>query len=227
MKTYILSAALAFSFPHMASASTTIGGTDSNNCLPFSCSNLLNLTSYQQIYSATAFSGLININKFSIFARPEFGNTVESATFDISFYTTSKAVNGLSSTGADNLGTLLTNFGIFTLGGITPSQLDFNGPTFTYDPSAGNLLLVVNLVSNQASGFGAAFFSGFDPATSRYIAFGGSPTGFLDTSGLQTRFDFAAAAVPEPANWALMILGFGAIGSMMRRRKPKVTFSYA
>ncbi|WP_296594940.1 laminin B domain-containing protein [Phenylobacterium sp.] len=29
----------------------------------------------------------------------------------------------------------------------------------------------------------------------------------------------AAAAVPEPATWAMMILGFGAAGTMMRRRR--------
>lgn len=37
------------------------------------------------------------------------------------------------------------------------------------------------------------------------------------------------AAVPEPASWAMMIIGFGAVGSAMRRRKGKVTtnVSYA
>lgn len=31
----------------------------------------------------------------------------------------------------------------------------------------------------------------------------------------------AAAAVPEPASWALMIAGFGAVGATMRRRRPR------
>lgn len=31
--------------------------------------------------------------------------------------------------------------------------------------------------------------------------------------------NFSAAAVPEPASWALMIMGFGAAGAMMRRRR--------
>ena len=34
------------------------------------------------------------------------------------------------------------------------------------------------------------------------------------------------AAVPEPATWALIILGFGAVGSMLRRRRPNVALSY-
>jgi hypothetical protein len=34
-------------------------------------------------------------------------------------------------------------------------------------------------------------------------------------------------AVPEPASWALMIAGFGLVGSAMRRRKPSVSVSFA
>lgn len=33
--------------------------------------------------------------------------------------------------------------------------------------------------------------------------------------------------VPEPSTWAMMILGFGVVGSAMRRRKPKATVSFA
>ncbi len=36
------------------------------------------------------------------------------------------------------------------------------------------------------------------------------------------RIDPNAGAVPEPASWALMIIGFGATGSMIRRRKAAV-----
>jgi hypothetical protein len=34
-----------------------------------------------------------------------------------------------------------------------------------------------------------------------------------------------AAAVPEPASWALMIAGFGLVGGMMRRRAAQVVFA--
>ncbi len=33
--------------------------------------------------------------------------------------------------------------------------------------------------------------------------------------------------VPEPATWAMMIMGFGLIGSAMRRAKPRVAVSFA
>ena len=34
-------------------------------------------------------------------------------------------------------------------------------------------------------------------------------------------------AVPEPATWALMILGFGIVGSALRRRRTRVRFDFA
>jgi hypothetical protein len=39
--------------------------------------------------------------------------------------------------------------------------------------------------------------------------------------------DNFAAAVPEPATWLMMILGFGLVGSQLRRRKVKLTLSAA
>lgn len=49
-------------------------------------------------------------------------------------------------------------------------------------------------------------------------------TGQLDARATS----FASAAVPEPATWGLMILGFGGIGAVMRRRKVQtVRVTYA
>jgi choice-of-anchor C domain-containing protein len=39
--------------------------------------------------------------------------------------------------------------------------------------------------------------------------------------------DVSVNAVPEPASWALMIMGFGLVGSAVRRRKPTVRVSFA
>ena len=36
------------------------------------------------------------------------------------------------------------------------------------------------------------------------------------------RISFSSVAVPEPATWAMFILGFGVIGSQLRRRRPRV-----
>jgi len=38
-------------------------------------------------------------------------------------------------------------------------------------------------------------------------------------TGKQFRVDLPSDAIPEPATWAMMIVGFGGIGAMMRRRR--------
>nr|WP_295671310.1 PEPxxWA-CTERM sorting domain-containing protein [Sphingomonas sp.] len=43
----------------------------------------------------------------------------------------------------------------------------------------------------------------------------------------RTYADTAVAAVPEPATWSLMVLGFGMIGAAARSRKVKTTVSFA
>ncbi len=45
-----------------------------------------------------------------------------------------------------------------------------------------------------------------------------------DNAGSIT-FDISTAAVPEPASWALMIMGFGLVGAGMRRRRIAVTYA--
>jgi hypothetical protein len=34
-----------------------------------------------------------------------------------------------------------------------------------------------------------------------------------------------AAAVPEPASWAMMLIGMGAVGIRLRRRRTRVAFA--
>jgi hypothetical protein len=79
---------------------------------------------------------------------------------------------------------------------------------------AGNLLSVVVPLSLLPS-------TGFDPETYGFNIWPRSGAG-----GTQVISDFApdnatvsaAAAVPEPASWIMMMVGFGALGARMRRR---------
>jgi len=47
----------------------------------------------------------------------------------------------------------------------------------------------------------------------------GSPYAGWPNSGFWTASFPVSAGVPEPATWAMMLLGFGAIGFAMRRRR--------
>jgi hypothetical protein len=37
----------------------------------------------------------------------------------------------------------------------------------------------------------------------------------------------ASGAIPEPSTWAMLLIGFGAIGATMRRKRQRVTYSIA
>ncbi|MBS0361590.1 MAG: NF038122 family metalloprotease [Proteobacteria bacterium] len=47
----------------------------------------------------------------------------------------------------------------------------------------------------------------------------GKTSGFIDTSQIQQMFGNIAYTVPEPATWALLIVGFGLTGGALRRRR--------
>lgn len=58
------------------------------------------------------------------------------------------------------------------------------------------------------------------------LPFPGSDFNYNDESFVFTNVSVSPTGVPEPASWALMVLGFGAAGATLRaRRKPIVSFS--
>jgi hypothetical protein len=134
-------------------------------------------------------------------------------------------VDALSSTFSDNIGS--DNALLFS-GTLAPNfdgsflTLNFSD-TFNYDPGAGNLLIDI---TQSGGSSGLIFFNANSGdaggAFSRMHDFG---DGF-EGRGLQTTFLMAGNAVPEPATWAMLIFGFGLIGSAMRRRKTNVKVSY-
>jgi hypothetical protein len=111
----------------------------------------------------------------------------------------------------------------------------FSGSVGVYDGlnGTGNLLASISLSPNANPGAcfpGSGQFCPYSAAgvsfsgTARSIAFGGvaNQIVFDDiTFGSST----PGSVVPEPATWAMMILGFGAIGASMRRRRTTVAVS--
>jgi PEP-CTERM motif len=120
--------------------------------------------------------------------------------------------------------------GVYTLNSVA---LTIAGQTF--DRSTTGLLTdqrnpsLGGLVSGPAilSGFTSDFFFSFNPAAAQQTT---AVTYITPSSALATR-GFASitrvAAVPEPSTWAMMLIGFGAVGYSMRRRRTQVRITYA
>lgn len=69
-------------------------------------------------------------------------------------------------------------------------------------------LLVTGFSTGVGSGWNGAFKGAVDNIT---FSFGGQESTF--------NFEVDAATVPEPATWAMMLMGFGGLGAMLRRRR--------
>jgi hypothetical protein len=119
---------------------------------------------YEQVYSATAFSGPITITSETFFWNfaQEFGGSDKllGGTYNLFLSTTSASVGGLSATLNNNLGADNTEVLSLTVpsgGESFGTSFTFTNSTdFNYNPSNGNLLLEV-IVSNQDN---VANFSG-------------------------------------------------------------------
>ena len=118
----------------------------------------------------------------------------------------------------------------FDLTGFQFASASFLG-RFAVDNSVDSITLNGNAVLGSGGTFGSwsnfsssgGFVSGVNTLTFNTRNFaqnGGNPAG-LRVEFLQSN----AIAVPEPATWALLILGFGLVGGAMRRRE-RVAFAY-
>ena len=199
-------------------------------------------------YPAADFAALVGPQSITdVKFRPlpgSSGSIFSAGTFSISnvlitLSTTAKTesgVNALSATYADNVGadvktvysgplTLTTSF-TDAPGGLT-KVFDFDVPlqsAFTYNPSAGNLLLDVTIptgASVTGSGLGPA---GFDDANDLRdglasvvnLNTSSSATGTLSTDAPIAQFTYTA--VPEPTTLAAMALAAPALIGRRRRR---------
>jgi hypothetical protein len=125
--------------------------------------------------------------------------------------------------------------------GIINGQVDGDAiSALTPNPGAPNATYSQDgwfIFDNNLWTSGAPYFSNpgllFTSATAEYNLFSDSPNqyelykaipgrGYVANSvGTVTAYD-PPAGVPEPATWGLMIMGFGGLGAMLRRRRGRV-----
>src|SRR6266851_772043 len=177
---------------------------NSVNCQPFGCAPLFGMSRYRQVYASSQFSSPFTFGAIDFFVGSSGGgNAIDTATFQISFSTTSAAVNGLSTNLNSNVGSNVQVFGTFGLSGVSPATLTFTGTPYAYNPANGNLLMDVVISGGSINSNGEQTFNRADntgAVTSRAFSTGGG--GGTDANGLVTEFD--SPVVPEPATMGLV-----------------------
>lgn len=209
-----------------------------NNSAPF---GNVSDAQYQQVYAASVFgSDPVRLSEIQF---QNLGYNYLPTTFSrltIGLSTTNKNIGALDLNFAANRGSDLTvlyddTYIIDTTQPISPTgfNLIFKlDQIFTYDPADGNLL--VDFTITGVNGSGAPALASFQTGlSSRLVSFfPEASSGRADNYSLATRFVSvpSVAAVPEPASWAMMLLGFGFVGGALRSariKRSKITFATA
>ncbi|MBD1893106.1 PEP-CTERM sorting domain-containing protein [Coleofasciculus sp. FACHB-129] len=155
---------------------------------------------------------------------------MDSATYKVSFSTTSKAIGGLNTNYLDNIGADNTEFGQFNLSGSMPDVLTLTGNTFNYKPLVGNLLMTVEVLGLTETGGYQSFFQADSTGLKTGRLFGHNDYTGKDSYGLVTQFNEAKTvpdptSVPEPTS-TLALLGLAALGTgsiSKRKQQQKAT----
>jgi hypothetical protein len=140
-------------------------------------------------------------------------------------------VEGIASPKKKNQTLLLSSLSFDLADGGTMSWVEFNlhggnatKVDFTLFDQDGTLYSFTESLANGAAKFG---FRGVDGASIRTVAmqFTGG-VGDMRQVRLDRFVGGGSNEVPEPSTWALMILGFGAIGGAMRTRRARTAVRF-
>jgi hypothetical protein len=105
-------------------------------------------------------------------------------------------------------------------GTVSFSLLDSNGTTFTSDATG-------NFIYDLTNGQNKFAFQAINGQSIAGLSFTVNGPGVSNVSQIRISPAAAEGAVPEPATWAMMLVGFGAVGFSMRRRRRPVMMQMA
>ena len=122
----------------------------------------------------------------------------------------------------------VTGAGLFTFGGFDGGSGALSSQTQTFNVVGllGGVSLF-NTTYTRNGAFGFQTFASNSAASIDRLVFNLSSTNGTSYNVDNIVVNGIAAAVPEPATWAMMLVGFGLAGSAMRRRKTIGRISYA
>lgn len=200
--------ALAAGAPSAANAATFLTVGASSLCGPGGCF-AGDKKSYTQTFSASQRAGSFDVSRIQV---------DKSVTAGAMTHTAVKVTFVLAD------GTEVT-WGKFSLAALGGDVVTLGGQPVAWNAAAGDLTVRLDLVVPEKPGAGGGFgFGGGGWAAGGGAADVDAGGGFTDI--VQGRplikpsiNQPSVAAIPEPGAWALMIVGFGAAGAMLRRRK--------
>jgi len=110
----------------------------------------------------------------------------------------------------------------FTGTSLTITDQTFSSASPFFMTFTSNVAGFFNNAAFSSNGFGGSF-----SVSGNTLTFSAPTVGTPQTRTSVITFAGATGAVPEPATWAMMVLGFGAVGASLRRRAPQVRVRYA
>ncbi len=183
-------------------------------------------------FSVTDASGTHNITAFCVdlFDDIGLGSFQPVLNYETESLTTNRDVDGqhlgsaLSGTQLTEINRLLTlASGLETtpnLAAIQGAIWEIESPAYTVTSHNGLDTTTANYITEAAIN---------NPATTGYLSTGVETTiiSSYDRNGnYHQAFTFSVrGGVPEPATWAMMIVGFGAVGAVVRKRRAAVAFA--